>query len=187
MINNESNIKQFFLLTHNAYFFKEVTFTGSGENKNKRSDRKYFIVRKINNISIINAYDINPIKTTYQLLWDELKKEPNDSINLQNAMRRIIEFYFNTLANLNYEELLDKFKVQNEKIICRSLIAWMNIGSHEIFDDINYSFLEANIDKYKAVFKKIFEGTDHIAHYNMMMGINYYQATVTFLLPQRFQ
>ncbi len=67
--------------------------------------------------------------------------------------------------------MLNKFQDQNEKIICRSLIAWMNIGSHEIFDDINYSFLEANIEKYKEVFKKIFEWTDHLAHYNMMMGI----------------
>ncbi len=169
---NEGNIKQIFILTHNAYFFKEVTFTGSGDHKNKRNDRKYYVVRKVNNVSKINPYDINPIKSTYQLLWDELKREPNDCINLQNAMRRIIEFYFNTLANINEENLPDKFQDQNEKTICRSLIAWMNIGSHEIFDDINYSFLEANIEKYKEVFKKIFEATNHLAHYNMMMNIN---------------
>ncbi|MHB8853508.1 MAG: AAA family ATPase [Ignavibacteriaceae bacterium] len=86
-------------------------------------------------------------------------------------MRRIIEFYFKTLANLNEEELLENIQDQNEKTICRSLISWMHIGSHEIFDDINYSFLEANIEKYREVFKKIFDETHHLAHYNMMMDI----------------
>lgn len=168
---SEGNIKQIILLTHNAYFFKEVTFMSSRESQNPRNDTKYFVISKDNNISKIEDHDTNPIKTTYQLLWDEIKKESIDSISLQNAMRRVIEFYFTILANMKEDEILENFEEQNEKIICRSLISWLNVGSHEVFDDINYS-VDADIDKYKKVFKKIFEGTGHIAHYNMMMGIN---------------
>lgn len=167
--DNEGNIKQIFLLTHNAYFYKEVTFINSRESKNRRVDTKYFIVSKINNISKVASYDINPVRTTYQLLWNELKNDSNDCINIQNAMRRIIEFYFNALASLKEDELLEKFLDRDEKTICHSLISWMNIGSHEVFDDVNYSYLEANTVKYKTVFKKIFEVQGHIVHYNMMM------------------
>lgn len=169
---NKGNIKQVFILTHNAYFHKEITFINSREQNNNRNDTKYFIVRKINNISQIDSFDTNPIKTTYQLLWDELKKDSIDCIGLQNAMRRIIEFYFNTLANLKEDELIEKFEDQAEKNICRSLIAWINIGSHEVFDDLNFIPTNESIEKYKEVFKRIFEITGHTSHYNMMMGIN---------------
>jgi len=85
-------------------------------------------------------------------------------------MRRIIEFYFNMLACINEEELLGHFEDKNERLICQSLISWLHAGSHEIFDDLNYSF-DINVYRYKEIFKKIFEVTGHIEHYNMMMSM----------------
>jgi len=167
---SKGNIKQIFLFTHNPYFFKEVSYLSAREIKNKRNDTSFYIIRKSNNISQVDFYETNPIKTTYQLLWDEIKKDNLDCVTLQNSMRRIIEFYFNTLANLNEEQLLNEFQDETEKIICRSLLAWLNIGSHEVFDDINFSVRETNIEKYKEIFRKIFEKTGHISHYEMMMG-----------------
>lgn len=170
---NNSNIQQVFLLTHNAYFFKEVTyFSDRDYRKNKRNNTAYFIVRKLNNSSIVDYYETNPIKTTYQLLWDEIKKESLDCVAMQNSMRRIIEFYFKILANLSTDKLLNTFKDEEEKKICRSLISWINVGSHEAFFEIDYSPNQDEMEKFKEVFKKIFEITGHIAHYNMMMGIN---------------
>ena len=87
-------------------------------------------------------------------------------------MRRIIEFYFNTLANLNEEELLNKFTNTIEQKVCRSLISWMNVGSHDVFSSIDYSPTSKEIDTFKNVFKSIFCETGHLAHYNMMMGYN---------------
>jgi len=168
--NNKGNIKQVFIFTHNQYFFKEVSHISVREKGNKRNDTSYYIIRKSDNISQVVYYETNPIKTSYQLLWDEIKKENIDCVSLQNSMRRIIEFYFNTLANLNEEELINSFEDDADKIICHSLIAWINIGSHEVFDDINYSVQETSTEKYKAIFKKVFEITGHISHYRMMMG-----------------
>ena len=169
--DGKGNIKQAFVLTHNAFFFKEVTFISSRERSNKRNDTNYYVIRKINNISKIDSYETNPIKTTYQLLWEEVKRENNiDCVCLHNAMRRILEFYFKILADINEEELINSFDDINEKAICRSLISWINIGSHEAFDDINYIPTSNEIDKFKKVFKKIFDTTQHSAHYNMMMG-----------------
>jgi len=168
--NNKGNIKQVFIFTHNQYFFKEVSHISVREKGNKRNDTSYYIIKKSDNISQVVYYETNPIKTSYQLLWDEIKKENIDCVSLQNSMRRIIEFYFNTLANLDEEELINSFEDDADKIICRSLIAWINIGSHEVFDDINFSVQKTSTEKYKAIFKKVFEITGHISHYRMMMG-----------------
>ncbi len=170
--NNEGNIKQIFILTHNAYFFKEITFISSRDTKNVRTDTGYHIIRKVNNESNIKFYETNPIKTTYQLLWEVVKNENADCICLQNSMRRIIEFYFNTLANLNEEDLLNKFIDPNEQKVCRSLISWINVGSHDVFSSIDYSPTSEEIGNFKNVFKNIFSKTGHSAHYNMMMGYN---------------
>lgn len=171
--NNESNITQVFVLTHNIFFFKEVSYISQRENSNRRNDTMYYILRKSDNISNIESYEINPIKTTYQLLWGQLKKD-RDCISIQNTMRRIIEFYFKLLAEMDEEELIEKFEYENDKKICRSLISWMNVGSHDVFSEIDYSPNSGEIEKFKQVFKDIFEKTGHIAHYNMMMGIDNY-------------
>ncbi len=169
---DKGNLKQIFVLTHNAYFFKEITYISYRDSGyNERNDTRYYIVRKINNSSCIEKYKANPIRTSYQLLWDDIKNSERDNISVQNSMRRIIEFYFKLLADINYDRLMNHFE-GDEKIICRSLISWINIGSHEIFDDVNFSITDESIDKFKKVFKKIFEFTGHIQHYNMMMGIN---------------
>lgn len=166
----EGTIKQVFILTHNAYFFKEITFISSrGSCYNPRNDTIYFIVRKNSNISIVDKYETCPLKTSYQLLWDDVKRNASDCISLQNSMRRIIEFYFKFLANIDENELIEKFE-KEEQLICKSLFAWINASSHEIIDDYNISFSDEQIDKFKDVFKKIFEITGHIQHYNMMMG-----------------
>jgi len=170
--DNNTNIKQVFILTHNAYFFKEITFISSRDTKNVRTDTGYHIIRKVNNKSDIKFYKTNPIKTTYQLLWGVVKNENADCICLQNSMRRIIEFYFNTLANLNEKELLKNFTDPIEQKVCRSLISWMNVGSHDVFSSIDYSPTSTEIDNFKNVFKSIFCETGHSAHYNMMMGSN---------------
>lgn len=164
---NQGNIKQVFLLTHNAYFFKEVSYINSRESQNNRKDTMYYVVRKKDGVSNIQKHESTPIKTTYQLLWDELKNGSSQSI--YNTMRRIFEYYFKILAGINENELLEKFENKTEKKICKSLISLINVGSHEIFDDINFN-PKADIGTYQKVFKDIFEKTGHINHYNMMMG-----------------
>lgn len=170
LVSEKNSIKQVFILTHNAYFFKEITYISSRAScYNKRNDTMYYIIRKRDNTSFIDSYEVCPIKTSYQLLWDDIKNDNKDSVSIQNSMRRIIEFYFKFLSNLNEEDLLSKFDGK-EKNVCKSLIAWVNFGSHEIIDDFNFSITDEQKVMYKNVFKKIFEQTGHIGHYNMMMN-----------------
>jgi len=167
--NDEGIIKQVFVFTHNVYFHNEVTFISSRENNNNRKDTTFKILRKSDDISTIYDYDTNPIKSSYELLWQEVREaESNPRITIPNTLRRIIENYFKILGGIDTIDLINQFKGE-EKIICQSLISWINEGSHVISDDL---YVESSIEtqaKYLEVFKNIFKKSGHIAHYNMMM------------------
>lgn len=168
--NNRGSIKQIFVLTHNTYFFKEVCFISSRDSKNIRNDTMFFIVRKLNGLSTIDSYEENPIKTTYHLLWNEIKRDDIDCVTLQNSMRRIIEYYFKILGGFDDENIIVKFTGKEEQLVCRSLLSWINEGSHEVFDDLNITMSMENKELYKQVFKKIFEIEGHLNHFNMMIS-----------------
>lgn len=124
------------------------------------------------NISSIKAYKRNnPIKTSYELLWQELKEGSNTSlITTQNIMRRILENYFSMLGKAKDDTIVDSFATIEEKMICRSLLSWINDGSHSIPDDLYIDSYTDSIDRYKEIFKEVFIKMGHEAHYKMMMG-----------------
>lgn len=167
-----SFVRQAIVLTHNVYFHKEISFDGRGNGS--KGGKKYWILRKKNNLSNIQYYNgENPISSSYQLLWKELKEAgKNSCITIQNIMRRIIETYFKILGGYKDETLIEQFPDYESKEICRALISWMNDGSHCLPDDLFVEMQEDSVEKYQEVFKKIFEYTHHIEHYNMMMGEN---------------
>lgn len=166
--NKRNGLKQIFVLSHNVYFFKEVTFKGNGNNKWK--EEAFWIIRKLDNSSRIQEHNQNPIKTTYELLWRELDDVSNiNTATIFNTLRRILEYYFNILGGLDYEDAISKFEGE-EQIICRSLISWINDGSHFINDDLVVDAEPENVSKYLEVFKLIFERLGHQSHYHMMMA-----------------
>lgn len=165
-----SDVEQMFILTHNVFFHKEASFV-DGRTK-ILNDVNYWIISKDNNISTIRAFqNSNPIKTSYELLWQELKTNTNASlVTTQNIMRRILENYFSILGRDIDEKIVDSFGTTEDKMICRSLISWVNDGSHSIPDDLYIDSYTDSLDRYKEIFKDIFIKMDHKAHYDMMMG-----------------
>ena len=85
-------------------------------------------------------------------------------------MRRIIENYFKILGGYVDDEIINKFNNPQEREICRSLICWINEGSHTIPDDLFVELQDNTIENYFKVFKSVFNETGHIAHYEMMMS-----------------
>lgn len=167
---DEGNIKQLILLTHNVYFHKEVSYEGL----NRKGQKPFFwILRKNNNQSIIHSYgEQNPIQSSYELLWREIKEwEHNSGITIQNTMRRILENFYSILGNKRDDFLINKFESREEKDICRSLLSWTNEGSHTLPDDLYIEAPDDTIVKYIDVFKNIFYHTENRGHYLMMMGI----------------
>lgn len=162
-VKNEAGfVKQIFVLTHNVYFHKEVSY--------KIAPCKYWIVSKLNNISTVKEYEYNPIKSSYQLLWQELKEVRNTgSITIPNVLRRILETYFKIMGKMQFDDLINKFE-EEERILCSALISWVQDGSHNISDDLYIDVSEESVNKYLSVFEKVFKVTGHDEHYNMMMA-----------------
>lgn len=176
LFDDSLSIKQLFILTHNLYFFKEVSFD-CGWNKSEKNKLRFWTINKLSNLSHINSYEKNnPIKTSYELLWDIIRqteedKTKYDCIYLQNTMRRILEYYFKMLGNNPIRTQIDEFEI-NERPIYKALISWINIGSHSQMEEIFYNERTVtNTEIFLSVFKKIFEKTNQIDHYNMMMKI----------------
>lgn len=164
----DRQVKQVFVLTHNIYFHKEVAFDAK-RGAECRTHETFWIVRKQEDVSVLTNYDHNPIKTSYELLWSEVRSAGRSNLTIQNTLRRILESYFKLLGNMDRDEIVAKFEGR-EKQICASLFSWVNDGSHAAHDDLYVSADDSIVERYLAVFKKVFEKTEHIGHYNMMMG-----------------
>ncbi|MBL8052836.1 MAG: AAA family ATPase [Nitrospira sp.] len=162
------HIKQIFVLTHNVYFHKEVTY-----NPNRKdvamSEETFWIVRKGGLASKLDKHPTNPIKTSYELLWAEVRKPERSNLAIQNTLRRILENYFKILGGINFDELCAMFEGK-EKIICKSLCSWVHDGSHYAHDDLYVSTDGTMVDSYLRVFRDIFDKSGHSAHYKMMVG-----------------
>ncbi|GGX89550.1 AAA family ATPase [Massilia dura] len=177
MKNGQGYVKQVFVLTHNVYFHKEVCFMSPqrkvGAKGDKRAERNlgrsYWVVRKSPTGPLLERFDDNPIKTSYELLWDEVRRDQRNPLTIQNTMRRILEHYFRILGGVDFDDLCEKFDGR-EKLVCRSLLSWVNDGSHFSHDDAHFAFGPNAIDDQVAIFKKIFERAEHLPHYEMMMA-----------------
>ncbi|HAH4316652.1 TPA: AAA family ATPase, partial [Escherichia coli] len=166
---DEGNIKQIIFLTHNIYFHKELTFNTKRSGNQAMKEETFWIVRKKGKVSYLEKCESNPIKTSYDLLWCELRRTDINNNTIQNTMRRILENYFKILGGMDIRKLECHF-YGDEKIIFKSLVSWINDGSHFAGDDLYMNLDTESVQKYLIVFQKIFECSEHTAHYKMMMG-----------------
>ncbi|RTY78618.1 AAA family ATPase [Pseudomonas veronii] len=167
-----SHLKQIVVLTHNIHFHKEITYDQRRKPERSLGDETFWIVRKPNEHSVIEFHSSNPIRTSYQLLWAELKRTPLPVLTLQNTMRRILENYFKILGGVDTYHLIDHFE-GIEKTQCQSLMSWVNDGSHYAPDELYVAISDNMAASYLKIFFKIFKAAKHDAHYRMMMGDAY--------------
>lgn len=167
---NAGNVRQVFVLTHNIYFHKEVSFDRERRD-HARPFETFWIVRKRENLSSLTRYDYNPIKTSYELLWDEVRNPDRPNLTIQNTMRRIVENYLTVLGGLKQDEIVALFEGRDAQI-CASLFSWINDGSHSSHDDMYVAVDDNAVQGYLRVFREVFERTGHGAHYRMMMRIS---------------
>lgn len=169
IIQDLGNIKQLIIFTHNLHFFMElnkITYNKFKPNAN------YYLVRKINGISRIDFKAENPIRSSYESMWAELQYYKDNNLNgIQNCMRRILETYFTYWGAVNnLASLVDSFDGK-DKVVYKSLVNWVHSGSHQILDSLYVADLEHETEVYLNIFRRIFEETNQIGHYNMMMKI----------------
>ncbi len=162
-------VKQITILTHNVYFHKEVT----NLKQQYRNKLHYWILRRKDKESKFTSHKENPIRGSYEMLWNECRTcDDRSVVSIQNIMRRIIETYFTIIGNFDYHAICDQMENNQDRDICRALVGWVNDGSHSISDDLYLTHGEYTVEHYQKVFKKFFECAGQMQHYNMMMHID---------------
>ena len=134
------------------------------------NEESFWLVKKQQQGSILERCSSNPIRSAYELLWEDVKSANVSSISLQNTLRRILENYFTMWGGMGKDEICALFEGR-EKLICQSLFSWVNDGSHSIHDDLYINHGEQTNEAYLRVFRSIFEKACQLGHYNMMMGV----------------
>ena len=186
-------IKQIFILTHNAYFHREVTYP--------HADRyefvSFYLVRKIDNHSTVRLCDkqdpdeptarinVNPVKNSYAALWEEYK-EVSTAVPLMNAIRRILEYYFLQLCGYEGSNLRKTILEDNKEAfthdefgnedntrydMASTMLSYIDATSYGVNDGLHYVDDGMDVELYRETFRMIFEHMHQEQHYNMMMGI----------------
>ena len=185
-------IKQIFILTHNAFFHREITY-------NMVRHYRYvtfFKISKKNNKSSVDPCVIeakavsdkdknyNPVQNSYSALWEEYDKL-DAPIPLMNVIRRILEYYFLQLCGYDSEELCDIVLVKNkEKFmvpveggvpdytkynLAQSMLKYIK-RSDSFNDGLHFVDESIDADQYKDVFRTIFDAMEQRQHYDMMLN-----------------
>lgn len=164
----EGHVRQVIVLTHNVYFHKEVSFNSRRPPGGRLSDERFWTVLKRDGNSKIVEHASNPVTTTYELLWREVRQPTGSLVSIQNVLRRILENYFRVVGGVDPEKAVLAKLDGGERLVAESLFRWVNDGSHFAGDDIQVSRDDQTVDKYLNVFRRIFEVLGHDAHYTMM-------------------
>lgn len=169
-LSKSDHVTQVIVLTHNVYFYKEITQIKS---KDRESDRCYYVIRKRNTGgSVVEPHTNNPISTEYERLWSEVRRatrgEEMSVIGLENILRRILENYFRIAGGI-WEDEIEEYLDPADQLVLRSLFNWVNEGSHGVFENLHYSPSEITQKQYLEVFEHVFSESGHGAHYEMMM------------------
>ncbi len=187
-----SFIKQIFILTHNAYFHREVSYSYI----TKYDYASFYLIRKIGTKSTIKLFDdvdpneptqrinINPVKNSYAALWDEYR-EVQTAVPLMNVVRRILEYYFLQLCGYEGSVLRQVILVQGKEDgyykdadgnddeekyqLASAMLAYINASSIGMSDGMDYVEDCLNADECRRIFEMIFELMNQKQHYDMML------------------
>jgi wobble nucleotide-excising tRNase len=169
--NKRGHIKQLFVFTHNVYFHKEITYN-SKRRDGKLREETFWVVRKLSTGSQVVRHESNPIRSTYEMLWAEVRNPGRSNLTIQNTLRRILEHYFKILGGVDPDTLCGMF-AGKERSICNALFSWVNDGSHSAHEDIYLAIADEGVENFLKVFRAIFEKSGHPEHFKMMMGDSY--------------
>lgn len=185
-------IKQLFVLTHNAFFHREITYNMVRHYRYV----SFYKINKKNNVSTIELCvdeakkvsdrdkNYNPVQNSYSALWTEYSTLTS-TIPLMNVIRRILEYYFLQLCGYEGYDLTKKVLEEKKDYfitpiegaapdmtkfhLAKSMLAYMH--STDTFNDgLNFVDESMDCDQYRDVFKTIFEVLDQSQHYSRMMN-----------------
>lgn len=182
----EDYVKQFFCLTHNPYFFKEITYNRIADYEcvslyelKKGNENRSKVIQCTQEKKVTGGgwENYSPVKNYYDGLWYEYKTT-KESIALANAMRGILEYYFMQMCGYPTESLRAALlKVEqtgevdkNDYDLAYSLLSTLDSGRGRLDVGIDFDSSGLNLEQARKVFKLIFELMHQDQHYKLMMG-----------------
>ena len=194
--NRNDHIKQFFCLTHNPYFFREISYNRIADNECvniyelKKLEHNQSIIMECTHLDDCvggGMVNYSPVKNTYDALWSEFRTA-QDSLSLMNVTRRILEYYFLQICGYSSgdlrTELLDKHQPDFETALpdgsvdktdynlASAMIAILNFGARGFNDGLYFDISATQPSQIRSVFKTIFEAAGQQQHYYMMMNLH---------------
>ena len=192
---NDEHIRQFFCMTHNPDFFREITYNRLEQYEcvsffeiKKDKDDRSSVHPCIDDSPSAGGGKINvsPVRDYYENLWYDVRTSQRTE-TLMNAIRQILEFYFIRTCGYKNGNLRDELlEGENKKLfeqpqsdgtvdstdytIAAGMIALLNVGMNSYNDDLYFDYSAYTPDQLKAVLRKIFDVKGQLQHYNMMMG-----------------
>ena len=147
--------KQFFILTHNIYFFDELKRTINHDAS------KLFQIYRTDKGSIIGSLNEKNLYK-YLAFWQTYKeitiKKNINQILLPNTMRNILEFFYSIILKDDFNKLKNDSKYS-------SLYRFVNKETHFFTDE--YETLP--VDKYIALFEQLFKDKNYAHHFKAMI------------------
>ena len=186
---SDNYIKQLFILTHNAFFQQEITYSYVP----RYEYVSFFLIRKPYGKSSVRFFDdinpkepserinVNPVKNSYAALWEEYN-EIRSSVPLMNVIRKILEYYFLQLCG--YEGLTlrkviltdnkhlfvdDNGNFDEEKYqLASSMLSYISAGSVGINDGMYHVDDCMDVRECREIFAMIFKLMKQEQHYTKM-------------------
>lgn len=160
------------ILTHSLFFFQELLLSSGGRPVGRKpADWQLYRITK-GQFSSVSTITEKELLNDYQALWYVLRKASNDTpsgVIIPNVMRQILEHYFSFSGkNERLYSVLNTLAENNREPRFNAFYRFINRNSHADSRNIRLQE-EASAGVYIDMFKRVFEETGDIEHYNMMM------------------
>lgn len=186
-------IKQIFILTHNAFFHKEVSYNRLKyyhcvnfyliQKKRNVSTIKLCVKRDINSDSPAIEKNYTPVRDAYAALWKEYKEATSSTVIMRTA-RQILEYYFIQISGYEGQTLTDRIMKRKDEFLeiapdgtenrekqhlLNALLRYIGADNQRFNDGLDYVEDTENIEQIRHTLELIFDVMEQSQHYTMMM------------------
>ena len=191
--DEDNFIKQIFILTHNAFFHKEVSF----DKIRYFHCVNFYLIDKKNNVSTITCctrkdphseepaieHNYTPVHNAYSSLWKEYKAAESPVV-LRRIIKQILEYYFIQISGFDGQSLTDRILKKEEVFLKDNPDGTKNndmlhavnallhyVGSDQVGFNDGFTYVDGSedIEQMRETFKCIFIALDQEQHFDMMM------------------
>ena len=188
---DDLHIKQFFCLTHNPVFFRDITYNRlsdyecvtffeitKDEDNHSHVDEQYDEYQDRGTIIRVNR---SPVRNYYDSLWHIIRTTVSKEA-FMTAARQILDYHFLQNDGYNstkFRELLFKGANKEEFIkenpiyynIADSMVAFLSVGASNFNDGLFFDAAPFTIEQMQAAFRIIFDVMHRSYHYKAKMGM----------------